>query len=118
MALPTKERLLDEIRRTTELNGGTPLGQRRFTADTGIPDHTWRGASGPRGVTRSPKPASPRTFLQKRTMRPDSWPTSSPYADASDASQRSPRSRWNVSATRRFLASKHSDDRSALNQLA
>jgi hypothetical protein len=39
----TKERILAEIRRTAEANGGTALGVARFAAETGIQQHDWRG---------------------------------------------------------------------------
>lgn len=35
--------ILSEIRRTAEENGGTPLGRRRFAAETGIQEADWFG---------------------------------------------------------------------------
>jgi hypothetical protein len=39
----TKTHILDEIRRTTAANGGTALGSRRFSAETGIREADWLG---------------------------------------------------------------------------
>jgi hypothetical protein len=39
----TKDHILSEIRRTTAQNGGVPLGQQRFAAETGIGHHDWYG---------------------------------------------------------------------------
>ena len=39
----TKERILSEIRRTAEANGGVALGRSRFAAETGIKEHDWSG---------------------------------------------------------------------------
>lgn len=38
-----KARVIAEIKRTAEANGGTPLGQRRFAEETAITIATWRG---------------------------------------------------------------------------
>ena len=38
-----KQFILSEIRRTAELNGGKPLGQRAFLTATGIAVHEWLG---------------------------------------------------------------------------
>jgi hypothetical protein len=37
-----KEYILDEIRRTAGLNGGTPLGRLRLEKEAGIKEHHWR----------------------------------------------------------------------------
>ncbi len=39
----TKQEVLEEIRRTAAVNGGTPLGVRRFEAETGIKETAWSG---------------------------------------------------------------------------
>lgn len=39
----TKQHILDEIRRTTNGNGGVPCGVRRFFNETGIKESEWRG---------------------------------------------------------------------------
>ena len=38
-----KERIVDEIRRTAEKNGGIPLGKLRFLKETGIKEADWSG---------------------------------------------------------------------------
>ncbi len=38
----TKQDILDAIRRTTKENGGTPLGEGRFVAETGIKPYDWK----------------------------------------------------------------------------
>lgn len=38
-----KSHILDEIRRTAQENGGTPLGMKRFFAETGIRQEDWYG---------------------------------------------------------------------------
>lgn len=38
-----KEHILQEIKRTAELNGGVPLGWRKFAEETGIRDRDWLG---------------------------------------------------------------------------
>jgi hypothetical protein len=43
-----KKHILDEIRRTAATNGGTPLGWRRFYAETGIRNTDWLGKLWPR----------------------------------------------------------------------
>jgi hypothetical protein len=37
-----KKHILEEIKRTTEANGGVPLGWRKFQTETGIRDHDWQ----------------------------------------------------------------------------
>lgn len=39
--MPTKEHILEEIRRTATENGGAPLGVARFERETGIKQHEW-----------------------------------------------------------------------------
>lgn len=39
----TKQQILDEIKRTAELNGRTPLGRQRFFQETGIKESDWSG---------------------------------------------------------------------------
>jgi hypothetical protein len=39
-----KQFILSEIRRTAALNGGEPVGVRRFQTETGIAEHEWRGS--------------------------------------------------------------------------
>ncbi len=39
----TKSHILDEIKRTAQSNGGTPLGMARFHAETGIKPSDWMG---------------------------------------------------------------------------
>lgn len=43
MVAMTKGHILDEIRRTAAANGGVPLGQARFAAETGIRYADWHG---------------------------------------------------------------------------
>jgi len=38
----TRDEVLEAIRVTAEANGGTPLGERRFTRETGIAKHHWQ----------------------------------------------------------------------------
>jgi hypothetical protein len=38
-----KEHILQEIKRTAEANGGTPLGWRKFAQETGIHERDWSG---------------------------------------------------------------------------
>ncbi len=39
--MPTKQEILDEIRRTARANGGKPLGMARFEQETGIKPYVW-----------------------------------------------------------------------------
>lgn len=39
----TKTHILDEVKRTAQKNGGTPLGMARFHAETGIKSSDWMG---------------------------------------------------------------------------
>jgi hypothetical protein len=39
--MPTKQEILDEIKRTAKENGGKPLGVARFENETGIKPHDW-----------------------------------------------------------------------------
>ncbi len=39
--MPTKEEIIQEIRRTAEENGGKPLGAARFQKETGISSYEW-----------------------------------------------------------------------------
>jgi hypothetical protein len=41
--MPEKSYILTEIRRTTEANGGVPLGTKRFSTETGIKETDWSG---------------------------------------------------------------------------
>lgn len=43
MSKPTKAYILSEIRRTAEANGGKPLGQEKFCAETGLKLSDWSG---------------------------------------------------------------------------
>lgn len=43
-----KQHILDEIRRTTAANGGSPLGKKRFFDETGIKESDWSGKFWPR----------------------------------------------------------------------
>jgi len=43
MTAMKKEHVLQEIRRTTEANGGVPFGSRRFFQETGIKVSDWKG---------------------------------------------------------------------------
>ena len=38
-----KQKILDEIKRTTKENGGVPLGMERFARDLGVKVHEWHG---------------------------------------------------------------------------
>ena len=38
-----KPKILEEIRRTAEENGGTPLGRKNFHCTTGIKESDWAG---------------------------------------------------------------------------
>lgn len=67
-----KDHILDEIRRTARANGGRPLGQQRFAAETGIREKDWLGRHWARwgdavqeaGLTRNLlNPAYPRDHL-------------------------------------------------------
>jgi len=42
-SMVTKDAILDEIRRLTAENDGSPIGQRRFSDETGIREHDWLG---------------------------------------------------------------------------
>ena len=39
--IPTKEKIIEEIKRTAKENGGTPLGATRFQRETGISSYEW-----------------------------------------------------------------------------
>src|SRR5476649_2571492 len=39
--MPTKQQIIDEIKRTAESNGGRPLGQLRLQKETGIGPYDW-----------------------------------------------------------------------------
>lgn len=39
----TKAEIIAEIKRTTAINGGTPLGWRKFATETGIAESEWKG---------------------------------------------------------------------------
>jgi hypothetical protein len=43
MSIVSKQRILDEIKRTALANGGVPLGVARFFQETGIKDSDWKG---------------------------------------------------------------------------
>jgi hypothetical protein len=49
MSIVSKQRILDEIKRTTLANGGVPIGVARFFQETGIKDSDWKGNSGQMG---------------------------------------------------------------------
>lgn len=39
----TRAEIIAEIKRTTAINGGTPLGSRKFATETGIAESEWKG---------------------------------------------------------------------------
>lgn len=41
LKMPTREEIVEEIRRTAKENGGTPLGTARFQKETGISSYEW-----------------------------------------------------------------------------
>lgn len=93
----SKERILAEIQRTAADNGGAPLGQRRFAAETGIQVSAWRGKHwrnwseaveeagfGANSAPEAHTPESLITWLAKLTSQNRRFPT---YADLRMARQ-------------------------------